>query len=388
MKNLDKELVTRNELVFVKENNVKTLTLTDDGMIDCYTNSKLTESKPFAKLNVERMYKTLTQEGYTLQLESPAPVKNYIIALSKEDIKDIANDLDNELDYYEYFIKDIFRDNEVVNPDKIGYSTTLNINEAKLFTKFEATSTAKEIKDSLEDTDDIKSVIAVMKPEDDKLEEVEQDQKQEVDLDKTEQDIKDNIEKVDQVQQLKDELDSKVDKLLNENEIEDAKKDSIEKGLYTEDNDDKQYYIVVYNDNKPVYTINKDGKLEDIDNVMESETFDKDEAQEIFDKCVDVVVKNDAELKMVDYDSLMNELIDEMTSFPSGTLTDKQLTINEIDDMDQLPLSSMQVKYLRTEDLTADDIINGLKSLVSELKYKPKDEPFISIKEYIDEIIK
>lgn len=64
---MDKELVTKGKLYFIKENNSKTVNLTDDGEVEFYENNKLKNTIPFSKTGVIKQCKDIITEGYTLQ---------------------------------------------------------------------------------------------------------------------------------------------------------------------------------------------------------------------------------------------------------------------------------------------------------------------------------
>ena len=67
--NIDRKLVMEGTLDFIKENNIKTITLNDDGIMELYENNKLVDTKPFSKLGIQRECKSIIQEGYIIKNE-------------------------------------------------------------------------------------------------------------------------------------------------------------------------------------------------------------------------------------------------------------------------------------------------------------------------------
>lgn len=67
---MDKELVTKGKLYFVKENSSKMVNLTDDGEVEFYENKELKSTIPFSKTGVIKECKDILAEGYILQEET------------------------------------------------------------------------------------------------------------------------------------------------------------------------------------------------------------------------------------------------------------------------------------------------------------------------------
>lgn len=67
---MDKELVTKGKLYFVKENSSKMVNLTDDGEVELYENKELKSTIPFSKTGVIKECKDILAEGYILQEET------------------------------------------------------------------------------------------------------------------------------------------------------------------------------------------------------------------------------------------------------------------------------------------------------------------------------
>lgn len=67
--NIDRKLVMEGTLDFIKENNIKSITLNDDGIMELYENNKLVDTKPFSKLGIQRECKSIIQEGYIIKNE-------------------------------------------------------------------------------------------------------------------------------------------------------------------------------------------------------------------------------------------------------------------------------------------------------------------------------
>lgn len=96
--------------------------------------------------NVSKGIISNLNESYIVSLEEAE--NNFIIALSKESVQVIANNIDNEDDLYEAYVKEIFTNKEdLEDENKIGYSTTINKDEAQRFSKFEAEDYAAKIKE-------------------------------------------------------------------------------------------------------------------------------------------------------------------------------------------------------------------------------------------------
>lgn len=86
--NIDKVLVSKGELTFIKENMIKSLILSDDGMVELYENNKLISSNPFSKLGLIRECKNISQEGYVLnEAEISSDSTTIDVEKSKEELK-------------------------------------------------------------------------------------------------------------------------------------------------------------------------------------------------------------------------------------------------------------------------------------------------------------
>ena len=88
--NLDKKLVTEGTLSFSKANEIQSLVLTSDGIVEQYRNQHLCNTIPFSKLGVIRECKGLLANGYTLTLSGWSDLKTEAM------INDKLND-DNQL---------------------------------------------------------------------------------------------------------------------------------------------------------------------------------------------------------------------------------------------------------------------------------------------------
>ena len=67
--NIDKILVSENNLYFFRGNDTQRFKLTDDGVVEKYLNENLQDTFPFSKLGLSRECKTLVTEGYTLTMK-------------------------------------------------------------------------------------------------------------------------------------------------------------------------------------------------------------------------------------------------------------------------------------------------------------------------------
>lgn len=169
---IDRKLVMEGKLAFIKENNIKSIILNDDGIMELYENKKLIDSKPFSKLGVQRLYKSIMQENYSIYITTGEyPVyssKKYDTVDTEEQAQDIVAEL---------------------NSQGIGAS-------------YEKDENLQE---------DVKS------------DEIKNSNGDNIDLEQTKQNIEQSIKKVDELQDLKDELQDKVDNLYNESKIEEEK---------------------------------------------------------------------------------------------------------------------------------------------------------------------
>lgn len=169
---IDRKLVMEGKLTFTNKSGIKSIILDDDGIMELYENKKLMDSKPFSKLGVRRLCKSIIQEGYSIYITTGEyPVynsKKYDTVDTEEQAQDIVAEL---------------------NSQGIGAS-------------YEKDETLQE---------DIKS------------DEIKDSNGDNIDLKQTKQNIEQSIEKVDELQDLKDELQDKVDNLYNESKIEEEK---------------------------------------------------------------------------------------------------------------------------------------------------------------------
>lgn len=110
--NIDKRLVNEGTISFTNGNNVQSLVLTSDGIVEKYINNTLNNTMPFSKLGVIRECKSLIANGYSLTLKTEAEIQNNIDNSNvldnpeqtkqelQQDIKDIdeIQDLKDELE--------------------------------------------------------------------------------------------------------------------------------------------------------------------------------------------------------------------------------------------------------------------------------------------------
>ena len=169
---IDRKLVMEGKLAFIKENNIKSIILNDDGIMELYENKKLIDSKPFSKLGVQRLYKSIIQEGYSIYITTG----EYPVYNSKK--------------------------YDTVDTEEQAQDTVAELNSQGIGASYEKDETLQE---------DIKS------------NEIKDSNGDNIDLEQTKQNIKQSIEKVDELQDLKNELQDKVDNLYNESKIEEEK---------------------------------------------------------------------------------------------------------------------------------------------------------------------
>ena len=74
--NIDKRLVNESTISFTNGNNVQSLVLTSDGIVEKYINNTLNNTMPFSKLGVIRECKSLIANGYSLTLKTEAEIQN------------------------------------------------------------------------------------------------------------------------------------------------------------------------------------------------------------------------------------------------------------------------------------------------------------------------
>ena len=110
--NIDKRLVNESTISFTNGNNVQSLVLTSDGIVEKYINNTLNSTMPFSKLGVIRECKSLIANGYSLTIKTEAEIQNNIDNSNvldnpeqtkqelQQDIKDIdeIQDLKDELE--------------------------------------------------------------------------------------------------------------------------------------------------------------------------------------------------------------------------------------------------------------------------------------------------
>lgn len=117
--NIDKVLVNENNLYFSRGNDIQSLKLTDDGIVEKYLNENLQETFPFSKLGITRECKTLITNGYSLtklneatitsnntdndtqlDLSNPEKTKQDLQQNINdvEEIQNLKNELDNKID--------------------------------------------------------------------------------------------------------------------------------------------------------------------------------------------------------------------------------------------------------------------------------------------------
>lgn len=123
---------------------VKKLSEIDNLNLDVYyACANIAQSKRVLSAKIDMIMDTCTEylvESYLKEADEGS----YVIGLSKNSNIDIANGYND----YDCYIKDIIENAEdLVDPNKLGYITTTNINEAKIFTdKQKADSYVKTLK--------------------------------------------------------------------------------------------------------------------------------------------------------------------------------------------------------------------------------------------------
>lgn len=106
--NIDKVLVSENNLYFSRGNDTQRFKLTDDGIVEKYLNENLQETFPFSKLGLSRECKTLVTEGYTLTMKlNEANIINTTATGSSEDDKLDISDPEKTKQDLQQNIKDV-----------------------------------------------------------------------------------------------------------------------------------------------------------------------------------------------------------------------------------------------------------------------------------------
>ena len=106
--NIDKVLVSENNLYFSRGNDTQRFKLTDDGIVEKYLNENLQETFPFSKLGLSRECKTLVTEGYTLTMKlNEANITNTTATGSSEDDKLDISDPEKTKQDLQQNIKDV-----------------------------------------------------------------------------------------------------------------------------------------------------------------------------------------------------------------------------------------------------------------------------------------
>ena len=185
---IDKTLVNESILKFNKGNNVKTLLLTSDGIVEKYTNNTIDGSMPFSKLGVVRECKNIIASGYNLLedinedeeikqdiINNPDDVKQDIKNSIKDvnEIQQLKNELDDKIDalnesadndntycivVYTRLGNDYEPDVTIANVEHGKYTFANNIDETATFDKDTAEFYAKEYKEDENNNHILKAV--------------------------------------------------------------------------------------------------------------------------------------------------------------------------------------------------------------------------------------
>ena len=232
--NLDKLLVNESKIIFKKENLTKSLSLNDDGMIEYYSENKLTEKYAFSKSTVQKLCNDILTEGYTIYTtigEDGVYTSNEYDTVDNEDraidtvaelkaqginasyVKNDEEDTDNN----KYVLFNPHNDKYLQGyPDEFCDS----MQDAMIFDSFQEAEDFWENRtyndeDAPKDITDWKIVEyedIIQESVDQNLDNNISDEELDTQISNTEQ----AIEKIDQLQGLKDELMDKVNTLTNE----------------------------------------------------------------------------------------------------------------------------------------------------------------------------
>ena len=106
--NIDKVLVSENNLYFSRGNDIQRFKLTDDGIVEKYLNESLQETFPFSKLGLSRECKTLVTDGYTLTMKlNETNITNTTATGNSEDDKLDISDPEKTKQNLQQNIKDV-----------------------------------------------------------------------------------------------------------------------------------------------------------------------------------------------------------------------------------------------------------------------------------------
>lgn len=124
--NIDKKLVNESNLIFKNGNNVQSLVLTSDGVVERYNNGTLSSTIPFSKLGVIRECKSIVADGYSLTLKTEATIQN-------QENNDILDNPEKTKQDLQQDIKDIdeIQDLKDELEDKLATLTETTVNDEK-----------------------------------------------------------------------------------------------------------------------------------------------------------------------------------------------------------------------------------------------------------------
>lgn len=126
---IDKILVKESVLNFTNGNNSRTITLNDDGIVECLENNKWINSQPFSRTKLEKVCRETLDLGYTLTLkESQIKTKDgQVIDTDKEkenieQAKEEVEDIKQSKEEVDTQIEEIFGDGELVESKEPEFS--------------------------------------------------------------------------------------------------------------------------------------------------------------------------------------------------------------------------------------------------------------------------
>lgn len=172
---MDKELVTKGKLYFVKENSSKMVNLTDDGEVELYENKELKSTIPFSKTGVIKECKDILAEGYILQedtenntntdgtpdIDVQQTKKNLEQGIKdvdelqnlKDELNDKMNNLVNESVQDDLYVLVLYTNvNDNLDPDVIIDNNGVvqdDLDSAPKYSKEEVEQMAKNLNDSI-----------------------------------------------------------------------------------------------------------------------------------------------------------------------------------------------------------------------------------------------
>lgn len=346
-KSYDSQLVSNSKLSFIYNNNINTLALNDDGVVECIYNGKVTESFIFSKKAVADKCKQLFQEGYKLE-EIDMSNNNEDAIL--QDTENVKQNLEKELDDVKK-IKEL-KDEIDANMDDI-------LDESKLE---EAETTPTQDDSGVSDVDNnLNYGIVILSKK--------QDGTYEPDV---------AVKSV-----MGDEL-LIADTFEDIIPLEKSSGSSIVKEIRKEMSGNTQWKIELWALDK---IKEQDDFWENAKNEEDSDISDSPDSEE--NDVAETMPTDNVEDTESKTEAVLKESFQDESTFPSTDYTEKVLCGEEIRNLEQCykdNLSPEQIIWINTNVDDIEFIIEGFIGLL-ELVDLPENMPFMSINDYLGELI-